>query len=104
MASGAGPGRGRPTPAVKVVWTKPAVRDIARHAAYLKQFNPKAARELAVALFTAGDSLATFPNRGRYGGIPGTRELVAVYPYVIAYDVRPDRVVIQRVRHGKLLT
>lgn len=103
MASGTGSGRRCPAPAVKVVWTKPAVRDIARHAAYLKQFNPKAARELAMTLFTAGESLATFPNRGRHGRVTGTRELVAVYPYVIAYEVRPDRVVIQRVRHGKLL-
>lgn len=89
---------------MKVVWTKRAVRDIADHVAYLRQFSPVAARELAEALFSAGDSLTTFPNRGRRGRISGTRELLAIYPYVIAYEVRTDHVVIQRICHGKLLT
>jgi plasmid stabilization system protein ParE len=31
--------------------------------AYLEQFNPRAAQDLAEGLMAAGDSLATFPRR-----------------------------------------
>jgi toxin ParE1/3/4 len=88
--------------AVKVRWKTTALRDIAGHVAYLDQFNPTAARRLAAALLAAGDSLAAFPNRGRKGRIPGVRELVAVYPYIITYEVGDDAVMILNVRHGKL--
>lgn len=88
---------------MKVRWKTTALRDIERHVAYLEQFNPIAARELALSLFTAGESLSSFPSRGRRGRIPGTRELVAVYPYVIAYETGPDGVMILRVWHGSLL-
>lgn len=105
MASGAGSRGTDPAAAiVKVVWTTPAVRDVAAHVAYLGEVNPIAARELSIALFTAGDSLSSLCHRGRPGRIQGTRDLVCVYPYVISYRVRQDAVVILRVWHGKLLT
>jgi toxin ParE1/3/4 len=68
--------------------------------AYIEQFNPRAAREVAASLRGFGDSLAAFPNRGRQ--VPGTtmRELISKYPYIIRYRVVADRVVILRVRHG----
>lgn len=91
---------------MKVRWKPAALRDVAAHAAYIEQFNRIAANELAVSLFTAGDSLSSLPHRGRPGRIPGTRELLSVPPYVLVYEV--DRasgtVMIQRVWHGKLLT
>lgn len=89
---------------MKVVWTTPAIHDVEWHVAYLDRVNPLAAADLAIALFTAGDSLTAMPNRGRPGRAKGTRELLAVYPYVIVYEVGPDTVTIQRVWHGKLLT
>ena len=89
---------------MKVRWKTTALRDIERHVAYLDQVNPRAAHETALALFSAGESLTTFPNRGRHGHIPGTRELVVVFPYVIVYEVGPDGVDILNVQHGRLLT
>lgn len=62
-----------------------------------------AGHELALALFTAGESLRTFPNRGRHGRVAGTRELVVVHPYVISYEVTPDAVLILNIIHGGLL-
>jgi toxin ParE1/3/4 len=84
-----------------VIWSPAALRDTAEIHAYLVQFNPPAAEErLARALLAAGDSLVSFPNRGR--PVPGTalRELTVVYPYVIRYRVAADHVRILRVRHG----
>ncbi len=88
---------------MKVLWSAPAVRDVEAHVAYLADVNPLAARELAITLFTMGDSLSALPRRGRRGRISGTRELVAASPYVIVYQVGDDAVTILRVWHGKLL-
>ena len=88
---------------MKVVWSWPAIRDIAAHSDYLAQFNSVASRELAASLFAAGDSLSAMPDRGRRGRSEGTRELVACYPYVIVYEVGADRVEILRVWHGRQL-
>lgn len=55
---------------------------------------------VAETILTEGNSLVTFPNRGR--PVPGTtmRELVTSYPYIIRYRVQGNDVVILRVRHG----
>jgi plasmid stabilization system protein ParE len=59
----------------------------------VEQFNPRAAREVAASLKGLGDTLATFPNRGRQ--VLGTtmRELISKFPYFIRYRVVADRVV-----------
>ncbi|WP_298368253.1 type II toxin-antitoxin system RelE/ParE family toxin [Azospirillum sp.] len=54
---------------------------------------------MALRLKAAAESLAEFPERGRRRA-DGARELVAVHPYVVAYDVTPTRVTILRVWHG----
>jgi toxin ParE1/3/4 len=47
-----------------------------------------------------GNSLASFPDRGRQ--VPGTqlREITIARPYIIRYRADRDRVIILRVRHG----
>jgi len=87
-----------------VRWTRRAVRDVETHVAYLDQVNPQAARTLAVALIEAGDSLVAMPRRGRPGRVPGTRELLAVSPYVIVYEINGNDVTILRIWHGRLVT
>jgi plasmid stabilization system protein ParE len=54
---------------------------------------------LAQGLIEAGNSLVSFPYRGRV--VPGTdkRELVTAYPYIIRYRIVGDQVRILRVRH-----
>lgn len=88
---------------MKVRWTTTALRDIENHVAYLDQVNPLAAADLAIALMAAGDSLERFPNRGRAGRIAGTRELLAVAPYVMVYEIASETVTILRIWHGRLL-
>lgn len=84
----------------RVVWTAFALANVRAIRAYLAQFNPRAAEELAARLVEAGNSLDTFPHRGR--PVPGTsmRELLSVSPYIIRYRVVRNEVVILRVRHG----
>ena len=83
----------------KVVWSNTALAHIRFIRTYIEQFNPKAARQLAEGLIEAGNSLVSFPHRGRV--VPGTdkRELVTAYPYIIRYRIAGDVVRILRVRH-----
>ena len=83
-----------------VEWADAALRDLARHVAYLDQFNRRAADTVARHILNAGNGLKIFAHKGRPGRISGTRELVAVYPYVIVYEIERDLVRIVRIWHG----
>ena len=87
---------------MRVEWRPSAMADRDAIVCYLEPLNPYAAANLLRAMVIAGDSLALFPNRGRIGLVIGTRELVAVWPYLIIYEVDPeaDMVRILRVWHG----
>jgi toxin ParE1/3/4 len=84
----------------RVVWTFSALTDLECIRRYIANFNPYAARDMADRIIEAGNSLATFPYRGRR--VPGTqlRESAICHPYIIRYRIDADRVVILRVRHG----
>jgi toxin ParE1/3/4 len=84
---------------VRVVWTRTALRGVWRAYDYIVDFNPPAAVRMAEALLKAGDSLETFPHRGRLVRGTALRELVTVSPYIIRYRIAGDDVVILRVRH-----
>jgi toxin ParE1/3/4 len=83
----------------KVVWSTAALAHLRFIRAYIDQFNPRAARDLADGLMAAGDSLVNFPYRGRPVAGTGTRELVTVYPYIMRYRIG-DTVRTLRVRHA----
>ena len=71
----------------RVNWRSAAFADLARIIAHIRTENPIAARRVGREILLAGDSLDIFPHRGRRGRIAGTRELVAVAPYIIVYEV-----------------
>jgi toxin ParE1/3/4 len=83
-----------------VVWTAFALANLRAIRAYIAQFNPQAAGDMAERLIAAGDSLQHFPYRGR--PVPGTamRELLTVNPYIIRYRIIDDEVTILRIRHS----
>lgn len=87
---------------MQVEWRPSALADRDAIIDYLEPLNPHAASNLLRALVLAGDSLTLFPQRGRPGLALGTRELVAVWPYLIVYevDVTAETVRILRVWHG----
>lgn len=87
---------------MQVEWRPSALDDRDAIIAYLEPLNPHAAANLLQALVLAGDSLTLFPHRGRPGLAVGTRELVAVWPYLIVYeiDATANMVSILRVWHG----
>lgn len=87
---------------MKVEWRPSALDDRDAIIEYLEPLNPHAAVNLLQALILAGDSLTLFPHRGRPGLAAGTRELVAVWPYLIVYEIDDDADTanILRIWHG----
>ena len=76
-----------------------ALSDLASIRRFLSERNPVAAIELTLRLSNAMASLELMPLRGCLGLVVGTRELLAVPPYVITYRVARNHVEIARVWH-----
>ena len=87
---------------MRVLWARAARDDRRRIAAWLAERNKAAAVRVARALVAAADSLGTRPEKGRPGRAPGTREISAVPPYIIVYEVDQTAgvVLILRVWHS----
>lgn len=84
----------------QVIWTRRALRRLELIRTYIAQFDPEAAQRFAGRLIDAGNSLETFPHRGR-PATRGRRELVTVPPYILRYKVDAGRVVISDIKHGR---
>jgi toxin ParE1/3/4 len=84
-----------------VRWSEEAASDLEHITDYLFEHAPARAAELVRAIYSAPAKLQNFPNRGRLGRKPRTRELVLTpLPYVIVYEVRADAVCVLRILHG----
>ena len=94
-------GHDRESLLAKVEWSDDAARSVEEIHDYIALDRPIAATVFVTALIRLGDSLESFPERGRsLGG--DTRELTSVRPYIIHYRYDPARdvVVILAVWHG----
>ena len=87
---------------MRVEWTMSARRDLSSAHAYVAQDNPAAAGRQVELILVAVLSLLRFPEIGRKGRRPTTRELVVINtPYVIPYRIKGEVIEIIRVLHGK---
>jgi toxin ParE1/3/4 len=87
---------------MQIVWTEPALRDLAAARAYIARDNLPAADEQVVRVMAAVADLLQFPQIGRPGRREGTRELViGRTPYIVPYRLRGDLIEILRVLHGR---
>lgn len=86
---------------MEVIWRPIALEDVAEARAYIARDNPAAAERIALAIRTAVARLASFPHLGRPGRAGRTRELVvAGTPYIVAYAVVDEQVMILSVLHS----
>ncbi len=86
---------------MKVEWLPIAERNRQNQIAYVAERNPSAALDIGDAIESSVLRLSSHPHSGRLGRIAGTRELVLPgTPYVIAYRVEGDSIVILRLLHG----
>jgi toxin ParE1/3/4 len=84
-----------------VHWTAGAADDLELITDYLFHETPQHAARIVRSLYNSISALKSFPNRGRPGKKPGTRELVvSSLPYIVVYQVSGDVVYVARILHG----
>jgi toxin ParE1/3/4 len=85
-----------------IEWTEQATRQLDQAYDYIALSNSEAvAARITMQIVTSVQQLAAFPMSGRSGRVLGTRELVASNaPFVVAYSLDHDRIVILAVYHG----
>ena len=85
---------------MQIRWQDDAINDLIQVRRFIAMDNPPAAARVADRIRSAVPELTNQPGMGRPGRVPGTRELVLVdVPYIIAYRVEGNSVVILRVLH-----
>ena len=84
-----------------IQWTQRARRQFLAIIDSVLEDNPAAAERVYDAITDSVSRLVTFPEMGRRGRVPGTRELViASQPYIVAYRIRGQTIHILAVLHG----
>lgn len=75
--------------------------DRERHFDFIADASPWSALAVDERIGAVESQLTQFPESGRRGRVPGTRELVVHHtPFVVVYDIREDMIVVLRVIHG----
>jgi len=77
---------------MRIRWTPAAAADLKHIHDYLREHEPHLARPTVIEIRNAVRSLKDFPNRGRKGREPGSRELLHQrLPHIVAYRVKEDQ-------------
>jgi toxin ParE1/3/4 len=84
------------------VWSPEAIADLEALRAYIAQDDPAAARRIALHIVHNVEALLpNYPESGRPGRVPGTRELVIPRtPFIVPYRLEGNRIQVLRVFHG----
>jgi toxin ParE1/3/4 len=87
---------------MQIRWTDVAIRDFTSVCDYVEKHGSAAsARRVALSIHSQIDVLARFPEHGRTGRKPDTRELVfSGLPYLAIYRLRRDAIEVVRILHG----
>ena len=86
---------------MRIVWESDVLEDLAHLRRHIGQDNPAAAVRVASSIRQAVRGLKDNPRIGRAGRVLDTRELVVTKtPYLVAYRVMGNRLIILRVLHG----
>ncbi len=87
---------------MRIRWTDSAVQDLTHICDYVGKHGSGAiARRVALSIHQQIETLAKFPEYGRTGRKPDTRELVlAKLPYLAVYRVHDKAIEILRILHG----
>ena len=85
---------------MNLVWSEPAEEDLDAIVEYIAQDNLQAALDMDSLLRDTADRLILFPEKGKPGRIPGTRELIIHKNYILVYVTTPETVQIVTVLHS----
>ncbi len=87
---------------MKIVWSPRAVQRLIAIRAFIAEDSPDTAQAVAAKIIANVEELSQFPNRGRAGRVPGTRELVVPgTAHILPYRIKADRLEIIAVFHGR---
>jgi toxin ParE1/3/4 len=85
---------------MKIVWTRLALSDLDKAYNYIAANNPSAAVDTINRIEKAVNALVQYPEIGRPGRIPGTKELVVTRtPFILPYRVEDKHLKILAVIH-----
>lgn len=84
---------------MKVVWTPEALQDRLDIWEYIATDNPRAAVRMDELFSAAAATLVDFPDKGRFGTVTGTRELIPHENYRLVYQTEKDAVWILALVH-----
>jgi addiction module RelE/StbE family toxin len=85
---------------MKVRWLKEATASLDGEYEFLVARNPSAAKKVFQRIVSSVSRLQDFPESGRMGHVPGTRELVMPgLPYIVIYRTTDTAIEILRVFH-----
>jgi toxin ParE1/3/4 len=85
-----------------IEWTEQVARQLDQAHDYIALSNDEdVAERIALKIVSSVRQLAALPMSGRAGRVPATRELiVANTPFLVAYAIEKNRIVILAVYHG----
>lgn len=84
-------------------FTARAFRNIAAAEEYIARDNRAAAQKVVEAIYKTAEKLELFPEIGKAGRVPGTRELpLEKYDYTIIYRIKAAKVVVYSVLHQRV--
>ena len=87
---------------MRIRWTEPAAADLSQICDHIEKDRGRdRARVVAVSIYESVGTLRNFPEKGRLGRRPGTRELILPgLPYLAVYRIHEGTAQILRVLHG----
>jgi len=86
---------------MKLRYRAQALADLGRIHEFVSQSSTRAANDVLARLHNGIGRLKMFPQLGRPGSVPGTRELIlARLPYIVVYRIADDTIDIIGVFHA----
>ncbi len=84
-----------------IIWLERAQQNLANELSFIDNEERRVAKRIARHVKERVASLVEFPNKGREGRVPKTRELIfSQIPYILVYRVHNDRIEILRFLHA----
>ena len=84
---------------MNLIWSPQSIEDRKQIYAFIAEHDPRAADELDGLFSKQANSLLTFPEMGKPGRVPATRELVAHKHYILVYACTGNTIAILTVLH-----
>ncbi|MDE2148435.1 MAG: type II toxin-antitoxin system RelE/ParE family toxin [Gammaproteobacteria bacterium] len=91
--------------AAALIWSSESLDDIDALAQFIGRDSPRHAQRVVEALFDLGDAIAAHPLAGRVVPELGEHHVRErfLYSYRIIYEIRPERIEVLAVLHGRRL-